>query len=156
MLGYSCPADQWTGFTKVEFIFVSDWWVLVHLLVRSFVFSSFKSARVRFVPFRSCVTSLNRNEKQSLNNWSFLCFLRISDFQWWRKVSIVCWLGLNIDLTVTSSVAWEEGGIYELHVVGYVYHGLLVCSANFTYIYAKSLSALYSLCLLYTQIQHIE
>lgn len=49
MLGYSCPADQWTGFTKVKFIFVSDWWVRVHLLVCSFVYSSFK----RLCLFRS-------------------------------------------------------------------------------------------------------
>ena len=55
-----------------------------------------------------------------------------------------------------SSVAWKGDGFQELHVVGYVYQELLVCTAHFTYIYAKSLSALYRLCLLYKQIQHIE
>ncbi len=59
-------------------------------------------------------------------------------------------------LYVVPSVAWGEDGIDELHVVGYVYQELLVCTANFTYIYATSLSTLYSLCLLYTHIQHIE
>lgn len=54
------------------------------------------------------------------------------------------------------SFAWGEDGIDELHVVGYVYQELLVYTANFTYIYATSLSTLYSLCLLYTHIQHIE
>lgn len=58
----------------------------------------------------------------------------------------VLWLIL-FNLSVVSSVAWEENGIDELHVVGYVYKELLVCTANFTSIYAKSLSALYSLCL---------
>lgn len=53
-------------------------------------------------------------------------------------------------LCVVPSVAWGEDGIDELHVVGYVYRELLVCTANFTYIYATSLSTLYSLCLLYT------
>lgn len=57
-------------------------------------------------------------------------------------------------LYLVPSVAWEEDGIDELHVVGYVYQELFVCTANFTYIYAMSLSTLYSLCLLYTQIQH--
>lgn len=52
-------------------------------------------------------------------------------------------------LYVVPSVAWGEDGIDELHVVGYVYQELLVCTANFTYIYATSLSTLYSLCLLY-------
>lgn len=63
---------------------------------------------------------------------------------------------LNLILYVVPSVAWGEDGIDELHVVGYVYQELLVCTANFTYIYATSLSTLYSLCLLYTHIQHIE
>lgn len=58
--------------------------------------------------------------------------------------------------TIVPSVAWGEDGIDELHVVGRVYRELLVCTANFTYIYATSLSTLYSLCLLYTQIQHIK
>lgn len=57
-------------------------------------------------------------------------------------------------LYLVPSVAWGEDGIDDLHVVGYVYKELLVCTANFTYIYAMSLSTLYSLCLLYTQIQH--
>ncbi len=62
----------------------------------------------------------------------------------------------SLILYVVPSVAWGEDGIDELHVVGYVYQELLVCTANFTYIYATSLSTLYSLCLLYTHIQHIE
>lgn len=57
-------------------------------------------------------------------------------------------------LYLVPSVAWGEDGIDDLHVVGYVYQELLVCTANFTYIYAMSLSTLYNLCLLYTQIQH--
>lgn len=52
-------------------------------------------------------------------------------------------------LPVVSSVAWGEDGIDELHVVGYVYQELLVCTSNFTYIYATSLSALYSLFVVY-------
>lgn len=36
-------------------------------------------------------------------------------------------------LPVVSSVAWGEDGIDELHVVGYVYQELLVCTAHFTY-----------------------
>lgn len=36
-------------------------------------------------------------------------------------------------LYVVPSVAWGENGIEELHVVGYVYQELLVCTANFTY-----------------------
>lgn len=59
-------------------------------------------------------------------------------------------------LCIVPSVAWGEDGIDELHVVGCVYQELLVYSANFTYIYATSLSTLYSLCLLYTHIQHID
>lgn len=70
---------------------------------------------------------------------------------------VTCASVLNLFfLYVVPSVAWGEDGIDELHVVGYVYQELLVCTANFTYIYATSLSTLYSLCLLYTHIQHIE
>lgn len=36
-------------------------------------------------------------------------------------------------LYVVPSFAWGEDGIDELHVVGYVYQELLVCTANFTY-----------------------
>lgn len=56
----------------------------------------------------------------------------------------------NLFLYVVPSVAWGEDGIDELHVVGYVYQELLVCIANFTYIYATSLSTLYSLFVVYT------
>lgn len=75
----------------------------------------------------------------------FLCCFRLS------TLFFCCCFG-----TIVPSVAWGEDGIDELHVVGRVYRELLVCTANFTYIYATSLSTLYSLCLLYTQIQHIK
>lgn len=52
-------------------------------------------------------------------------------------------------LSFFSSFAWGEDGIDGLHVVGYVYQELLVCTSNFTYIYATSLSALYSLFVVY-------
>ena len=70
-------------------------------------------------------------------------------------LSVLFFFFISVSL-LFSSVAWKGDGFQELHVVGYVYQELLVCTAHFTYIYAKSLSALYRLCLLYKQIQHIE
>lgn len=69
---------------------------------------------------------------------------------------ICCFCSQPLILYIVPSVAWGEDGVDELHVVGYVCQELLVCTANFTYIYATSLSTLYSLCLLYTHIQHIK
>ncbi|MEE6470792.1 hypothetical protein FKM82_009065 [Ascaphus truei] len=63
------------------------------------------------------------------------------------EVFVICALVLTFLLSDVSS-AWEEDGNDDLHVVSYVYREMLVCVTKFTYIYAKRLSALYSLCLL--------
>lgn len=78
---------------------------------------------------------------------------RSSDLHMFSQICCFCSQPVPL-LYLVPSVACGEVGIDELHVVGYVYQELLVCTANFTYIYAMSLSTLYSLCLLYAQIQH--
>ena len=148
----SSPADQWTGSSEADFIFVNDRCVNVHLCLDLcshlyffcpilFFFLSY-TGRVRCHLLIPVTLMLCSPPLQNIlaNKSSFVASVFL----------------LNLILYVVPSVAWGEDGIDELHVVGYVYQELLVCTANFTYIYATSLSTLYSLCLLYTHIQHIE
>lgn len=148
----SSPADQWTGSSEADFIFVNDRCVNVHLCLDLcshlyffcpilFFFSLVYGSRAMSSPDPSHSYALFPPPQNILaNKSSFVASVFL----------------LNLILYVVPSVAWGEDGIDELHVVGYVYQELLVCTANFTYIYATSLSTLYSLCLLYTHIQHIE
>lgn len=120
----AAPAPQ------ADFIFVNDRCVNVHLFFR---WSSFGSFWDVVSPF-----SFHPSLRNNLALFSSFCFFFFFSFFFRRLI-----------LYVVPSVAWGEDGIDELHVVGYVYQELLVCTANFTYIYATSLSTLYSLCLLY-------
>lgn len=113
-----------------------------------------------FVPLSSSFSLVYGSRVLSSPDPDHFCFLpppfrRVTGI-FLRTKFLCCFYSQPIILYVVPSVAWGEDGIDELHVVGYVYQELLVCTANFTYIYATSLSTLYSLCLLYTHIQHIE
>ena len=155
---------------KVTFIFVNDWCANVSsLLFTSSAHTVF--FKVCYFPSRSSVllSCYGAIIEQFWLSFLFYChpsfsflvllFLSLScvifSHSWSGCVVSVFFFFISVSL-LFSSVAWKGDGFQELHVVGYVYQELLVCTAHFTYIYAKSLSALYRLCLLYKQIQHIE
>lgn len=163
----SSPAVQLTGSSEADFIFVNDRCVNVHLcldLCNHRLFGFFWLF-VCLSPHFSCIRVVCDVVSWS-RQLSLLCFCpppfptssdALQEYSTKLSFFVTCASVLNLFfLYVVPSVAWGEDGIDELHVVGYVYQELLVCTANFTYIYATSLSTLYSLCLLYTHIQHIE
>lgn len=140
----SSPAVQLKGSSKADFIFVNGRCVNVHLNL------DVCSHRLFFSAFFSCI-----RVACDVVSWSLLSSDVLREYSS-KLSSFVAFCSHPLILYIVPSVAWGEDGIDELHVVGYVYQELLVCTANFTYIYAMSLSTLYSLCLLYTLIQHIK
>lgn len=165
---------------KVKFIFVNDWCANVSSLLFCSVFFSFFESLYTSCSWRFCLFSpmlivcvcspvpdLPLN-KFCYSFWwiSFLFFVIPASLTVCCLFYLIARESLSISRFVSfifrpsvslfSWVAWEGASFRELHVVGYVYQELWVCTAHFTYIYAKSLSALYRLCLLYKQIQRIE
>lgn len=156
---------QPSGSSKADFIFVNDQCVNVHLCWISVATILFVCLFVSSFHFY-CIRVLRDVVFWSWTVVTFVLLVSLSpslQICWQENVQaehsffVTCASVFKpLILYIVPSVAWGEDGIDELHAVGYVYQELLVCTANFTYIYAMSLSALYSLCLLYTHIQHIE